>query len=163
MFWAKDQRAATRIAGNPCSRSEQCYSKVVIEYYASDSLGTLFETIPDAYIRNFPREAGFFYLMWIRMCQLFIWVSHRLTKFWTRFNSRQLNNTTSLCNSFIEHQQGWGKTTCEGRLIWPEGHVSLLNKCIPIQLLDYVQNASQIKLYILICIQFFFNIRRKTQ
>ena len=35
------------------------------EYYAVDSLGTLFETNPEACIVEFLREAGFFYLIWM--------------------------------------------------------------------------------------------------
>ena len=35
------------------------------EYYTADSLGTLFETIPEARIVEFLREAGFFYLIWM--------------------------------------------------------------------------------------------------
>ena len=33
------------------------------EYYTADTLQTLFETIPEAYIIEFLREAGFFYLI----------------------------------------------------------------------------------------------------
>ena len=33
------------------------------EYYTADSLGTLFETVPEACIVEFLREAGFFYLI----------------------------------------------------------------------------------------------------
>ena len=35
------------------------------EYYTADSLGTLFETLPEACIVEFLREAGFFYLIWM--------------------------------------------------------------------------------------------------
>ena len=35
------------------------------EYYTADSLGTLFETVPEACIVEFLREAGFFYLIWM--------------------------------------------------------------------------------------------------
>ena len=35
------------------------------EYYTVDSLGTLFETVPEACIVEFLREAGFFYLIWM--------------------------------------------------------------------------------------------------
>ena len=34
------------------------------EYYTADSLSTLFETIPETCIEEFPREVGFFYLIW---------------------------------------------------------------------------------------------------
>ena len=37
----------------------------VNEYYTTDSLGTLFETVPEACIAEFLREAGFFYLIWM--------------------------------------------------------------------------------------------------
>ena len=35
------------------------------EYYTADSLRTLFETVPEACIVEFLREAGFFYLIWM--------------------------------------------------------------------------------------------------
>ena len=35
------------------------------EYYTADSLRTLLETIPEACIVEFLREAGFFYLIWM--------------------------------------------------------------------------------------------------
>ena len=35
------------------------------EYHTVDSLGTLFETVPEACIVEFLREAGFFYLIWM--------------------------------------------------------------------------------------------------
>ena len=35
------------------------------EYYTADSLGTLFETVPEACIVEFLREAGLFYLIWM--------------------------------------------------------------------------------------------------
>ena len=61
------------------------------EYYTADSLGTLFETIPEAGIVEFPREAGFFYLIWMAIYpeQLLILISYQVTRFWTRIN----NNT----------------------------------------------------------------------
>ena len=53
------------------------------EYFTVDSLRTLFETIPEACIIEFLREAGFYYL--IRMSryptQLFYQISHQLTTF----------------------------------------------------------------------------------
>ena len=53
------------------------------EYYTVDSLRTLFETIPEACIIEFLREAGLFYLIWkvIYRTQLFIQISHQLTTF----------------------------------------------------------------------------------
>ena len=44
------------------------------EYYTVDSLRTLFETIPEACIIEFLREAGFYYLIWMARypTQLFI-------------------------------------------------------------------------------------------
>ena len=35
------------------------------KYHTADSLGTLFETVPGAYIVEFLREAGSFYLLWM--------------------------------------------------------------------------------------------------
>ena len=35
------------------------------EYYTADSLGTLFETVPEVCIVEFLREAGFLYLIWM--------------------------------------------------------------------------------------------------
>ena len=50
------------------------------EYYTVDSLRTLFETIPEACIIEFLREAVFFYLIWkaIYPSQLFIQISHQM-------------------------------------------------------------------------------------
>ena len=102
------------------------------EYYTVDSLGTLFETIPEACIVEFLRETGFFYLIWMAIYpeQPLIQISHQAKRFWTRFNP---SNTTRFCNLFIELNQLWENPTCEGRLICPGGHVSSLNKCNPIQ------------------------------
>ena len=101
------------------------------EYYTVDSLGTLFETIPEACIVEFLREAGFFYLIWMAIYpeQPLIQISHQTTRFWTRFNP---SDTTRFCNLFIELNELWETPTCEGRLIYPGGHVSLLTKCNPI-------------------------------
>ena len=94
------------------------------EYYTVDSLGTLFETTPEACIVEFLREAGFFYLIWMAIYpkQPLIQISHQATRFWTRFNP---SNTTRFCNLFIELNKLWENPTCEGRLICPGGHVSL--------------------------------------
>ena len=53
------------------------------EYYTVDSLRTLFETIPEACIIEFLREAGFFYRIWkaIYPVQPFIQISHQLTTY----------------------------------------------------------------------------------
>ena len=53
------------------------------EYYTVDSLRTLFETIPEACIIEFMREAGFYYVIWMAMhpIQLFVQISHQLTTF----------------------------------------------------------------------------------
>ena len=66
----------------------------------------LFETIPEACIVQFLREAGFFYLIWkaIYSIQHIIKITDQLTKFGSCIN-RYLNNTTALCNSFTEHKQ----------------------------------------------------------
>ena len=97
-----------------------------------DSLGTLFEAIPEACIVEFLREAGFFYLIWMAIYpeQPLIQISLQATRFWTRFNP---SNTTRFCNLFIELNQLWDNPTREGRLICPGGHVSSLNKFNPIQ------------------------------
>ena len=53
------------------------------EYYTAESLRTLFETIPEACIVEFLREAGFFYLIWkaIYSVQHIIRITHQLKKF----------------------------------------------------------------------------------
>ena len=102
------------------------------EYYTVDSLGTLFETFPEACIVEILTEAGLFYLIWMAIYpeQPLIQISHQATRFWARFNP---SNTTRFCNLFIELNQIWENPTCEGRLICPGGHVLSLNKCNPIQ------------------------------
>ena len=42
-----------------------------------------------------------------------------------------------LCNSFMEHKQLWGNHTREVRLICPEGRMSSLDKCKPIQYITW--------------------------
>ena len=56
------------------------------EYHTVDSLGILFETIPEACIVKFLKEAGFFYLIWMAIYpeQPLIQISHRVTRFWTQ-------------------------------------------------------------------------------
>ena len=102
------------------------------EYYTVDSLRTLFETIREACIIEFLREAGFYYLIWMARypTQLFI----KSVTNW-RHSQGELIPTTehNHQNSFIEHKQRWANPTCEGRLICPGGRVSSLNKCNPIQ------------------------------
>ena len=53
------------------------------EYYTAESLRTLFETIPEACIVEFLREAGFFYIIWkaIYSVQHIIRITHQLKKF----------------------------------------------------------------------------------
>ena len=53
-----------------------------------------------------------------------------MTRFWTQITPC---NTIRLCNLFMELKQLWENPTCKGQLICPEGHVSSLNKCNPIQ------------------------------
>ena len=62
------------------------------EYYTVDSLRTLFETIHEACIIEFLREAGFFYLIWMATypSQLFIQISHHLTKLSTWIDPHDL-------------------------------------------------------------------------
>ena len=76
------------------------------EYYAAESLRTLFETIPESCIVEFLREAGFFYLIWkaIYLIQYIIKITDQLTKFGSYINCHTL--TTPLhCHSFTEHKQ----------------------------------------------------------
>ena len=63
-----------------CALLQECRD----EYYTIDSLNALFETIPGTCIVEFPREAGFFYLIW---CNLLILTSPR---YWTILSD--LNN-----------------------------------------------------------------------
>ena len=72
------------------------------EYYTADSLGTLFETIPETCIVEFLREAGFLNLIWkaIYPVQYFIRITHQLTKFGIYINHHILTPLDS-CNLFI--------------------------------------------------------------
>ena len=47
------------------------------EYYTADFLKTLFEMIPETYILEFLRQAGFFYLIWMVKYSMhpLIWIS----------------------------------------------------------------------------------------
>ena len=85
-----------------------------------------------ACIIEFLREAGFYYLIWMARypTQLFI----KSVTNW-RHSQVELIPTTEHhhYNSFIERKQRWENPTCQGRLICPEGRVSSLNKCNPIQ------------------------------
>ena len=65
--------------------SVQCYSKVVM-----NTTQLVFEMTPEACIVEFLREAGFFYLIWMTKypVQHLIWISHQMTKFWTKINPR---------------------------------------------------------------------------
>ena len=60
-----------------CTSMQQSHD----EHYTVDSLRSIFETIPEACIIEFLREAGFYYLIWMATCpiQLFIKISHQLT------------------------------------------------------------------------------------
>ena len=76
------------------------------DYYTAESLRTLFETIPEACIIEFMREAGLFYLIWkaIYSIQHIIKITEQLTKFGSYINRYTL--TTPLhCNSSTEHKQ----------------------------------------------------------
>ena len=99
------------------------------DYYTVHSLNALFETINETCIMEFLREAGFFYLIW---CNL--WTSTRLET-WTIWSD--------FSNMFSEWKQLWDTFTCVGRLICPEGRVSL-NKTNPIMKFasDYVHSIS---------------------
>ena len=129
------------------------------EYYNVDSLGTLFETIPEACIIEFLREAGFFYLIWMAIYpeQPLSQISHQATRFWTWFNP---SNTTRFCNLFIELNQFelWENPTCERRLICPGGHVSSLNKCNPIHYNKYLGHQSLKFSLKVTCLKFHSNL-----
>ena len=57
-------------------------------------------------------------------------ISHQLTTFPSWIDPHYW---TPPLEFVIERKQRWENPTCEGRLICPEGHVSSLNKCNPIQ------------------------------
>ena len=80
----------------------------------------LIELIPETYIVEFLREAGFFYLIW---CNLLISTSSETWTIWS-----------DLSNLFREWKQFWDTFTCVGRLICPEGRVSSLHKPNPTNL-----------------------------
>ena len=65
---------------NTCPWNVQCCNKVVMST-TQLTQRTLFETIPEACIIEFLREAGFFYLIWMAIypIQFFIQISHQLT------------------------------------------------------------------------------------
>ena len=108
------------------------------EYYIAESLSTIFETIPEACIVEFLREAGLFYLIWqaIHSIQHIIRITHQLTKFSSYINHHTL--TTPL-HSVIRLQSinSWENLTYERRLICLWGRVSSLNRCYPIQSNDH--------------------------
>ena len=97
------------------------------EYYTTESLRTLFETIPEACIVEFLRESGFFYLIWkdIYSIQHIIKITDQLTKFGS-YLLLHLNNTTALCNSFTEHKQ------LRKFYLWKTANMSL-RTCVVIQ------------------------------
>ena len=104
------------------------------EYYTSESLRALFETIPEACIVEIPRAAGFFYLIWkaIYSIQQIIKINDQLTKFGSHINRHTL--TTPLHSVIrLRSINNWENPTCERRLICLWGRVSSLNKCNPIQ------------------------------
>ena len=74
----------------------------------------LLETITKTCITEFPREVGFFYLIWTvrHSIQYPIWITPYLLSGW---------------------KQLWDTLTCVRRLKCPEGRVSSLNKSDPIQ------------------------------
>ena len=92
------------------------------EYYTIDSLNALLETIPETYIVEFLREAGFFYLIW---CNLLTWTSPET---WTIL--------LDLSNLFREWKQLWDTFTSVGRLICPEG-------CVVVKQIQSNQSESQ--------------------
>ena len=75
------------------------------EYYTTDSLRTLFETISKTCIVEFLREAGFFYLIWKAIYPVqHIRIIHQLKKFGIYINHHILTPLNS-CILFIEHKQ----------------------------------------------------------
>ena len=120
------------------------------EYYTADSLNTLFETIPETCIVEFLREAGFFYLIWMvrHSIQSLTWTIPKLKQFFNfMYATSDMNghissttlyldylatdkilNLTTPPGLFVEDKQIWENPTCEGRLIYREGCVSLLKK-----------------------------------
>ena len=90
-----------------CTVLQQNYD----EYYTVDSLGTRFETIPEACIVEFLREAGFFYLIWMAIYpeKTLSKISHQTTRFWTRFN---YSNTTRFCRFYLWRTANISWRTC---------------------------------------------------
>ena len=107
-----------------CAVLQECRD----EYYTVYSLIVLCETIPDTCIVEFLREAGFFYPIWCN------WSTSTSSETWTIWSD--------LSNLFRKWKQLWDTFTCVGRLICPEGRVSLLNKSNPIQSVKQHQNAT---------------------
>ena len=98
-----------------CALLQECRD----EYYTVHSLNALFETIPETFIVEFLREAGFFYLIW---CSLISSVSPQTFTIWS-----DLSN-------YLENESNSETFTCVGSLQWlicPEGRVSSLNKSNP--------------------------------
>ena len=92
-----------------CAVLQECCD----EYYTIDSLNALFEAIPETCIMEFLWEAGFFYLIWCN------------------FSTSTSPETWTIWSDFREWKQLWDTFPCVGRLICPEGRVSLLNKSNP--------------------------------
>ena len=123
--------------------------------YTADPLNTLCETISETCIVEFLREAGFFYLIWTvrHSIQSLTWTIPKLTQFFKfMYTTSDMNghiscttlylnelatdeilNLTTPPDLFAEDKQIWKNPTCDGRLIYPEGCVSSLNKSNPIQ------------------------------
>ena len=102
------------------------------EYYTVDSLRTLFETIPEACMIEFLREAGFYYLirMAIYRTQLFIQISHQLTTFSIWINPHYWAPPIEFA---YRAPAAMGEPYLWRTANSPEGRVSSLNKCNPIQ------------------------------
>ena len=94
----------------------------------SNSLNTLFETIPEICIVEFLQKAGFLYLI------------SNGQPFWNCTNPRlgQCMWAWLFCSEI--EKPLWETSTCVGRLICAEGHVSSLNKCNQIQSLQFIQD-----------------------
>ena len=77
-----------------CAVLQECCD----EYYTVDSLNALFETIPETFIVEFLREAGFFYLIW---CNLLISTSPQYWTIWSDLSNCLENQSNSETHSRV--------------------------------------------------------------
>ena len=71
-----------------CALLQECRD----EYYTVDSLNALFKTIPETWIVEFLREAGFFYLIW---CNLITSTSPQTWTIWSDLSNCSENESNS--------------------------------------------------------------------